>query len=64
VIESMATLTDTQLVSFYWIMKNIFGFSDAEIKYESMVETIPLATAAEIALQKAIQDHDEGVRPS
>ena len=57
-------LLEPRLVSNYWIMKNVFGFQDKEIQYESDEPTVPLTTAAEIAMAKAIEDHDRGTRPS
>lgn len=56
-------MLDPHLVSNYWIMKNIFGFTDEEIKYESMDPTISRNMAAEISLAKAIHDHDREAPP-
>lgn len=62
----MATVSplEDRMVSRYWRMKNVFGFTDKEIEYESRQPTMPLEMAAKIALQVAIEAHDKGSRPS
>lgn len=65
----MATVSplEDRMVSRYWLMKNVFGFTDKEIEYESRQTTMPLEMAAKIAkiaLQVAIEAHDKGSHPS
>lgn len=64
---------DPRLISHDWIMKNVFGFSEKEIQTigqyaeaDALLRSIPPSpnVVAELQLEKAIQDHDQGVRPS